>query len=291
MRRRELLKNAIVAALLPAAPALDGLATPARALDLARGETIETALKQFFTATEAEHLESLGYMMYHPLLAPTGITADIRTTITERTLLAVSGTSRQTLFNVLYALQTEHLHKSPETTVFSCHTHTKAGTEAVFGKITAARIKNLAGLFMNIPSTADLNVTALDTVNIRAAELRAIDPSFDATATFRAVDLIFTNAGVYLTKKSELVRARNTHELSEKERAAREERWFQVNLAWVLFANSVLYKAPGRWDIVLGSPEYRQLQAYVLETFGVVLEFVPRHETTTARVSAFADNS
>ncbi len=285
--RRDVLRSAIAAAMLPSITLLDSQTTPAKALDLLRSETIASAIERFYTATEEELDESLGYILHHPTLAPEGLAVDIHRAIVKKSPQEIQGSGMETFLTVFYTMQSEGMHNSQETVVYRAHTHTTAGITEAFGEEYAKVIQKLGGAIVGIPSTADFDNSAQDGLNAVGAYLGVLDPAFKDIPSFKKIELVFTNAGVYVTKKSPLS-AVSTTPLSEQARQRREQKWTQMNRFWILFVNSVLHKSPNGWDVILQSPQYRELQKYVHDTFGMSMEFIPRKRTTKERLLEFA---
>ncbi len=198
--RRDLLKAALAVALAPAALSWDALQSTAHALNVPRGTPLLQTLEALFKATESEKFESLAYALHHPVHFPNGSSVDVSKSIAQRSIWGISGKGIQLFFNVLYGVQGHDLLHAKGITIFSAHTHTKAGHLALFPKDVLQRIAATGRAYVGLPSTTDFKSTAINGLQSAQRVLAHHDPTFAGMPAINALDLVVTNVSVYITR-------------------------------------------------------------------------------------------
>ncbi len=280
--RRDFLRQALAAALAPAALSWDALQSSAHALNVPPETPLLRTLEALFASTETEKFESLAYILHHPEHFPDGTSVDVSKSIAQRSIWGVSGKGIQLFFNVLYGMQGNNLLHAEGTTVLCAHTHTKAGHLALFPKDVLQRIATTGRAYVGLPSTTDFKSTAMHGLRRAQFVLAHHDAAFADMPPLDACDLVVTNAGVYTT------RALPEHppsaiDLEKDVPPVLERAWGAQNVAWILFVNASL-KQGHSWDTILASPEYATVQHFAREHFGVRLNFVPRSKVTVGAI-------
>ena len=179
-------------------------------------------------------------------------------------------------------MQGHDLLHSEGITIFSAHTHTKAGHLALFPKDVLQRIAATGRAYVGLPSTTDFKSTAINGLQSAQRVLAHHDPTFAGMPAINALDLVVTNVGVYITRALP-EHPSSAMDLEKDVPHTLEKAWAVQNVAWISFVNTSLRQG-ATWDSILASPEYVALQRFVLEQFGVSLRFVPRSEVSVANM-------